>query len=255
MKCLSKLSKKKTTLLIDADIFLYRSCAVAEEEICWSEEDDVWSIYCDLKLAKETFSKTIDDLCEKFKTKELLMCISDGKNFRKDIYPNYKSHRKGTRKPLGYRSFVQWCKDTYPSHVEPSLEADDVLGICGSAPNIKTIIISDDKDLKTIPNCTLYRPMSDELLEITQAQADYKFYSMCLTGDPVDGFKGVKGIGEKPAIKVLGNHPTGEQVSQAYIKSGETREEALAQSRCARILRYTDWDHKKNKMILWNPSP
>ena len=42
------------------------------------------------------------------------------------------------------------------------LEADDVLGICGSAPNHNVIMVSDDKDLKSVP-AKLYRPMSQRV--------------------------------------------------------------------------------------------
>ena len=50
--------------------------------------------------------------------------------------------------------------------------------------------MSDDKDMKTIPG-RLYRPMSDELLEITAEDADRYFLTQVLTGDTADGYKGV----------------------------------------------------------------
>ena len=39
------LSKNKPTLLIDADLYLYRACIASEEEVCWSEEEDIWTLY------------------------------------------------------------------------------------------------------------------------------------------------------------------------------------------------------------------
>tara|TARA_X000001382_G_scaffold130526_1_gene125703 strand:- start:996 stop:1754 length:759 start_codon:yes stop_codon:yes gene_type:complete len=246
------LSKSKPTLLIDADLYLYRSCVASEEEICWSEEEDIWSLYADLKVAKQIFTEQIDSFCQKLNTSEILMCLSAPDNFRKDVYPLYKSGRKKTRKPLGYRAFVDWCKETYPYHVEPKCEADDVMGYIQSSNKTPTVIVSDDKDLKTISG-KLYRPMSDELLEIKPKDADYNWLTQCLVGDSVDGYKGCPRIGEKTAIKVLGNHPTWDLVAQAYIKAGLTKKDAVVQSQLARILRHTDWDTKKNKIKLWKP--
>ena len=39
------------TLLIDADLYLFRASIVAEEETDWG--DDIWSLSTDLKVAKE----------------------------------------------------------------------------------------------------------------------------------------------------------------------------------------------------------
>ena len=59
--------------------------------------------------------------------------------------------------------------------------------IMQTMPGSDTIIVSDDKDMRTIPG-RLYRPMSDEMMEITSAEADHHFFTQCLTGDPTDGF-------------------------------------------------------------------
>ena len=56
----------------------------------------------------------------------------------------YKSNRKKTRKPVGFKAFVMWAKTTY-KHYEASLEADDCMGIMQTSPGANTIIVSDDK--------------------------------------------------------------------------------------------------------------
>ena len=45
------------TLLIDADLYLYRAAVGAEEEIDWG--DDIWSLSTDLKVAKESFENQL----------------------------------------------------------------------------------------------------------------------------------------------------------------------------------------------------
>ena len=209
-------------ILVDADILLYQACSAAEEETDWG--DDVWSLTTDLKEAKAMFQDRLVAIEERLNSHKVTLCISDKVNFRKTVYPNYKSNRKKTRKPLGFA--------TMP-------------------PNkAQAIMVSDDKDLKTVPG-RLYRPMSDELMTITEAEADYNFLLQTLTGDTTDGYPGLKGYGPKTAEKLLGSRPAWSLVEQAYIKAGQTREDALVQARLARILRWTDWDAQDHKPILF----
>jgi len=240
-------------LLIDADIFMYRAATAAETEIHWG--DQIWSLYTDLKDAKAAFRNQIDKVCETLKVKEVKCCLSDHTgNFRKEVDPNYKGNRKGTRKPVGYAALCDWVKETYPSVIKPNLEADDVLGILQTMEHNKgkTIIVSDDKDLAQIPG-KLYRPTSGEQLDISEAEADAWFYTQVLCGDQVDNYPGLKGCGPKTAQKILGPRPSWGAVEQAYIKAGQTRDDAIKQARLARILRWTDWSAEEGKVRLWQP--
>ena len=91
---------------------------------------------------------------------------------------------------------------------KPGLEADDVCGLLSTKPENKKqcVVVSNDKDLKTIPGM-LYRPMSDEMLSVTEQEADKNFLTQCLTGDSTDGYPGVPGIGPKKAEALLGGRP------------------------------------------------
>lgn len=250
MNVLQNLCNDKTTLLIDGDIYLYQACSACEEEVHWG--DDIWSLHCDLKQAKKMFASRIEKFKERLGSQEILICLTEGSNFRKTVLHDYKGNRKKTRKPVGYVALVQWCKDNYPCHWQDTLEADDVMGILQSAKVKPTVIVSDDKDMKTIPG-KLYRPMADELLQIKDLEADHWFYMQCLMGDATDGYSGCPRIGPKTAEKILGNHPSWELVAQAYIKAGLTREDAIVQSRCARILRWCDWDAENEVIKMWEP--
>ena len=241
-------------LLLDTDILLYKAISSTEQEIDWG--DDVWTLYTDLKEAKVAFNKQLDAITTALKSEDVLYCLTDTKdNFRKHIYPDYKSNRKGTRKPVGYVALRDWIIDTYPTAIKPSLEADDVMGILATKPsNIgKCVVVSDDKDMRTIP-CKLYRPMSGERLDITEQDADAYFLKQTLIGDPTDGYKGCSGVGEKTAQKLLGTRPTWSVVEQAYLKAGMSRDDAIQQARLARILRWSDWNDKTGEVKLWQPN-
>lgn len=241
----------KKLLLIDGDILLYKAMTTAEKEVQWDE--DVWVMWCDLGTAKETF---VVQLCEimdsnPLKGYEPFLCFTDAANFRKEVYPAYKSNRKAQRKPMAFREFKQWVLDSSDNLLKPALEADDCLGILATKPNSDTIIWSIDKDLMQIPGKHL---VDGKIVEVSQEEGDTKFYTQTLMGDPVDGYPGCPGIGPKTAEKVLqvAANPW-EGIVEAYAAKGLTAEDALVQARCARILRWEDWDSKKQEVKLWVP--
>ena len=238
-------------LLLDTDIFAYQATTSAETEIDMG--GDIWSLTMDMQQAKDTFEASVDRIKERLDTNDVLCCMSDhAGNFRKQVWPDYKSNRRKSRKPVGYVAFCDWVRETYSTASRPMLEADDVMGIIASKPGNegKVTIVSDDKDMKTIPG-RLYRPMSDELLEVTDEEADRYFLTQVLTGDTADGYKGVPGIGPKKAEAILGPRPHWGAIEKAYIDAGLTKDDAIQQARLARILRWSDWHEGEPK--LWTP--
>ena len=238
-------------LAIDSDILCYKATTSSETEVDWG--GDIWSLQMDMAEARRSFEFQIDQIKERLGSNDVLCCLSDhAGNFRKEIFPDYKSGRRKTRKPVGYVAFCDWVRDTYATASRPKLEADDVLGIIATMPENKgkVTIVSDDKDLRTVPS-RLYRPMSDELLEISEADADRYFLTQVLTGDSTDSYKGVPGIGPKKAEAILGPRPHWGAVEKAYIDAGMTKDDALTQARLARILRWSDWSEGGPK--LWTP--
>lgn len=238
-------------LLLDTDIFAYQATTSAETEVDLG--GDIWSLTMDMQQAKDTFEAAVDSIKARLETNDVLCCMSDhAGNFRKQVWTGYKSNRRKTRKPVGYVAFCDWVRETYSTASRPQLEADDVMGIIASKPGNegKVTIVSDDKDMKTIPG-RLYRPMSDELLEISDADADRYFLTQVLTGDTADGYKGVPGIGPKKAEAILGPRPHWGAVEKAYIDAGLTRDDAIQQARLARILRWSDWN--EGEPMLWTP--
>lgn len=240
-------------LLIDADITCYSSASSAEEEIEW--DADTWTLYGDLKKAKDSFKYYLDKYVEATKLSDFKLCFSSKTNFRKDILPSYKGNRKG-RKPVGYGALKEWAKENYPYIEKDGLEADDCLGILATKFKGKAVILSMDKDLLTIPG-KMYKMSQDGSgvwEETDEKQADYRFLIQALTGDSTDGYGGVPGVGPKKAEELLKKHgAVWKTVEDAYLKAGMTKEEALQQARMARILRVEDYDFEKGEVKLWNP--
>jgi DNA polymerase-1 len=246
--------RRKLLLLIDdSDVTCHHAAAAAEEEIQWDEF--TWTIHCDLNRAKEIFSGLLKSYQEATGTKELRLCFSGRNNFRKVLNPQYKSNRTG-RKPVGYSALREWAMATYPSFCKEGLEADDCLGILATKYPGKTIIRTIDKDLLGVPG-KMYRTSpngSGEWHDTDEKTADFRFLSQALSGDAVDGYSGIPGIGPKKAEDLLRKHgAVWKTVVDAYEKAGMTEEDALMNARMARILRVSDWDQEKEEVKLWTP--
>lgn len=254
---------KTLNLLIDAEMLVYAALASAETETNWGE--DIWTLHVNLDEAKAKFTDKLDYIIERVCTKyqaeaeddiryRLFFCLSDKENFRKKVLPTYKLHRAGKRKPVGYAALLDWLVDTFTTKCRSTLEADDVIGIMATHPEPIgiPIIVSGDKDLKSIPGYH-YNFLRDDFFFVTEKEADRNFYTQALTGDKTDGYDGCPGVGPKTAERLLGDGPSWERVINAYKAHGLTEADALREARLARILRYKDYDHEKGEVILWTP--
>jgi DNA polymerase-1 len=236
-------------LIIDGDMFLYRASFSTEVEIKWDE--DTWTLHSSEKESQHSFDSCLMSVVNKLdKDAEFILAFSDTENYRYDIFPNYKSNRKNTRKPLGLKALREWAIESYDSRVFPRLEADDVCGIMATE-DPTFVAVSGDKDFGTLP-ITWYNMLRDEMRSVTPEEADKFHLIQTLAGDPTDGYMGVKGIGTKTAEKILEKDGYNwETVVATYEKAGLTEDDALVTARLARILRDEDYDGVDIK--LWTP--
>ncbi len=183
-------------------------------------------------------------------------------NFRQDrVYPAYKRNRK-VRKPLCYTELREFLKEYYTTQEMDSLEGDDVLGILSTRPvpiDEERIIVSVDKDFLTIPGRYYnFRRPKDGVQIVTEPEADYAHMVQTLTGDSCDGYPGCPGVGPKKAARILGSVDPSyiamwPVVIGAFGTAGLSKEEALPQARCARILRHGDYNTTTRTVNLWLP--
>lgn len=249
-------TKEKTLyILIDCDMIMYNASAAVQQETEWSP--DQWTYTGDSAEASRKLVKEVDSIVTKVKQKmkhkgphKVIMAISDTVNFRKSVYPQYKSARKP--KPVCYLGVKRFVLENYECKLLPTCEGDDVLSVLSGILKF-SVTVSGDKDLNTSSGY-LYNHMKDELTFVTPEEADKFFLMQCLSGDITDGYPGLKGFGKVTALKLLDKEGcTWDTVKQAYESKGLTEEDALTQARCARILRSTDYDLENKKVILWNP--
>ena len=235
-----------TVLLIDADIIAFKACASAETPIDWG--DGHWTLHC----FEDDVAIRIDDQIHKLETEapvqDVILALSDKDNFRKGVADYYKANRTNTRKPMLLPWARQYMIDNYNTMIFKGLEADDVLGILGTA-NSETIIWSEDKDLLTVP---AKHWIDGEVVEISEAEADYNFYFQTLIGDSTDNYKGCPSVGPKTAEKILEFGDGWGAVVRAFLSKGLSEDVAIENARLARILRDGEYDTDTGKVKLWN---
>ena len=249
---------KKSKLLIDGDIIAYQIANQIEEPIDWG--NDMWTLHSDFKVAIATFEDYLLMLKENLYLSDVLKFLSDReKNFRKTLLTDYKGNRIGKRKPVCLFKMFEWLKEEHNAITEPRLEADDLLGIYATNPeNKNSIIVSLDKDLKTIPG--KLSPDGQNIYRITKPQAIYNHAIQILTGDATDNYPGCKGIGPKSAVKLLqpaegskSMDPYWDIILNTYTKAGYTEQDAITQARISYILQWKDYDFKSKKIRAWRP--
>lgn len=239
----------KRTALIDADYIAYTLAA-------WAHSSQADSLEMTNRI-EEMFEDWLRRAC----CTNFLICFSDDRenNFRRDHYPLYKAHRTG--EPPAMLGKAKQVLADYGRVVKiPRLEADDVMGILATNGKIENpVIITVDKDMRQIPGWHFNPDKEDFPVYVSEVEADYVFYTQWLTGDSTDGFKGIKGCGPSKAKRLLNADYAGlsheenwcRLAMDAYSEAGMTQDEALAQARCARILRASDFDADERVAIPW----
>ena len=172
----------------------------------------------------------------------MVVAFDTGKTFRHEEYEDYKKGRAETPDDL----LIQFDKAKEVltgmgiKHLEiENYEADDIIGTIAEDAekkgDIETIVVSSDKDLLQLidknTKVKLIKKNDFLLLDeeglkkemgITPSQViDLK----ALEGDPSDNIPGVKGIGEKTALKLLSEYGSLENIYQNIDKiTGKVRE-------------------------------
>lgn len=246
------------TLLLDADIIAYKVACLNEELYQWGPEGADPAVAVDHAGAKKLADEIIEDYCEELKTNDVIICLTDSVNFRKELNPTYKENRAAHRRPE-LLAFVKEYLKQYRTYQRPRLEADDVMGILATHPRWirgEKIMVSEDKDMRTVPGL-VWNPRHPDLgiLEISELDADRFHMWQTLCGDQVDGYPGCPGIGPVYAEEILGldRDELWDFVLFAYCSKGLTEDDAILQARMARILRASDWNNREKKVRLWQP--
>lgn len=244
-------------LLDDTEFWEYRNAAANTEDFDFGGGDYILRLNHDNALI--AFIERIENLLSLFPSHEIFLCRGDLRNFRHDLWPEYKANRKDRRRPPGYGKFLARVSDYarqrgWKTGGFKNVEGDDVLGILHEPG---CVIVSGDKDMLTLPG---QHWRDGELITVSQWEADLAFYKQTLVGDAADNYPGCPGIGDKNKLfrsKEWLEASTEKElwalVLHQFQKAGLDEAHAITMARCARILRVGEFDLIAGTPHLWEP--
>ncbi len=169
------------------------------------------------------FINTLWDILNREKPSHIMVAFdSPGPTFRAQEFEFYKANRE--EMPEDLRSSIPYIKRIVKGFNIPMLElkgfeADDIIGTIAKKAEqdgVKVYMVSADKDLGQLvsDNIFLYRPAANskpiEIMGPPEIKAkwdiervDQLIDILGLMGDASDNIPGIKGVGEKTAIKLL----------------------------------------------------
>lgn len=118
--------------LCDLDTLVHRSC---------------YGCKGDFIQTVETLEGFLQSIVYHTNASESKLILSGKSNFRKEIDPSYKAHRK-SEKPKYFYDLREYAVGELGAYETVNIEADDELGLLQGED---TFIVGEDKDLTTIP--------------------------------------------------------------------------------------------------------
>lgn len=173
------------------------------------------------------FLKSLSGYQDLFNTSNFVFCWDSNTSKRKEIYPEYKANRKNreyTDEEIEFdRAFRKQMKKLRTTYlpmigfknvfIQHGYESDDILA--SIALNIsdkdEAVIITSDKDLYQCIryNVSVHNPQTFKILTLQGFKKQYRITPgewaavKAIAGCTTDDVKGIKGVGEKTAIKYL----------------------------------------------------
>lgn len=184
-----------SVILIDADSIYFRVACVTKKQ------NDI----------RKAINHTMNEIRKECMSDKLMVAVKGEGNFRKDLYPEYKSTRKDLdedlKKALNYGH--KYMCDYHGAIKANGMEADDLVSIwayeCMEEDQEYTIA-GIDKDLLQIPG-NHYNFSKKTHTHVTPDEGHLSLMLQCLTGDSTDNIPGIKGIGPAKAKKILTGIP------------------------------------------------
>lgn len=204
-------------VIIDAYGFAYRAY-YSHPKLTNPEGKEVGAIY--------GFTAMLIRLLTRFAPQKVVAVFDVGKrNFRHELYADYKIHRPPTpedlKDQLGQLSEVAEALNL-KIVTKDGVEADDVIASIATRfqEEIPVVIFSSDKDLMQLVNerISIVNPVNEEHLQAQDVEKKFgvspdRFVEyLALVGDASDNVPGVEGIGPKTAVELIGKFQNIEEI-------------------------------------------
>jgi DNA polymerase-1 len=231
---------KKRAILIDGNNLLFRSYYATAYNGNLMKNSKGFP-----KNALYGFVNMLNKIINEENPEYIMVAFDKGRNFRQDLYVNYKDGRIET--PADLKVQFPYAKEICTllgiKYIEcDNYEADDIIGtfarMAYEDKEYDATIISSDKDLlQLISDDVNVKLLKQKDYILMNEQTFFETYNIkpirmidlkSLMGDPSDNIPGVKGIGEKTALTLLQKYETLDGVySHIEEISGKLKEKLL----------------------------
>jgi len=182
-------------------------------------------------------------LARRFNTNKFVFAWDSRKSFRQKLYPKYKANRHKTDYSDDEKFFNRMTHDQFSvirrrilpemgfvnNFIQTGYEADDIIaGICHNETSDECVIVSTDTDLYQLirNNISQFNHITNKRFFVVDFQkkwgiAPYDWGMVkAIAGCSTDNVKGIKGVGEKTAIKFIKGELGKKTKTFANIKNG-----------------------------------
>ena len=206
----------KKVVLIDGNNLIFRSyyaTAYRGEILTNSKGLPTNAVYAYIQMLLKIIAEE--------KPSHIMVAFDKGKTFRHESYDDYKGGRSETPKELKeqipYAKKVTRAMGITVEEIE-NYEADDIIGTYSKKIDEEVLVVSSDRDLLQLisPNVRMKLLKMKDYIYYDE-KSFYEDYGIkpieiidlkALMGDSSDNIKGVAGIGEKTALKLIKEYHT-----------------------------------------------
>ena len=206
----------KKVVLIDGNNLIFRSyyaTAYRGEILTNSKGLPTNAVYAYIQMLLKIIAEE--------KPSHIMVAFDKGKTFRHESYDDYKGGRSETPKELKeqipYAKKVTRAMGITVEEIE-NYEADDIIGTYSKKIDEEVLVVSSDRDLLQLisPNVRMKLLKMKDYVYYNE-KSFYEDYGIkpieiidlkALMGDSSDNIKGVAGIGEKTALKLIKEYHT-----------------------------------------------
>lgn len=231
-------SSPRKIAIVDGDVLCYHSCPPQRKMIDESTtmkrlDENGKRIYEEMSPDEEmdylyaawnNLEHHLKSIGNKLFCDEVLIAIGGVRNFRDDIFSEYKQHRyREGAKPnttvpkLRARAIAEGLAINALGY-----EADDLIRIWSEEARRaghEVIICSVDKDLLCIPgeHYLMHKGKPPEVITVTEIEAARHYHEQLLKGDPTDNIPGIPGIGPVKATKLIAKCETVAEMQEVVV--------------------------------------